>query len=117
MNIVLQIISLIFSFLFGFSFALVIGLFYRLIYSKKKIVCLISSLILVLFAVAIYFIGLRKINNAIFHIYEIISIVVGYALESLISLKIAKRKNRWYNFIIGEYIIWLKKYQKHQNVD
>lgn len=117
MNIVLQIKSLAFSFVFGFFFALMISFFYKLLYSKRAIIQIITSLVLVSVAVLIYFLGLKNINNARFHIYEIISIVVGYSLETIISGKIAKNKKRWYNLIIGEYAIWQKEYQKLQNID
>lgn len=88
MDISLQIKSLLFSFFYGFLFAFIVGLFYKLLYSKSKIIRLITSLFLILLAVIIYFLELKKINNAIFHIYEIISIIVGYTLETLIIRKI-----------------------------
>ena len=102
MNIILQIKSLSFSFIFGFIFAFIIGLFYKLIYNKNKFFRLISSLILVLLGVIVYFLILKKINNAIFHVYEVLSIIVGYTLEIVINTYIVKKTNRWYNYIIGE---------------
>lgn len=94
MNIELQIKSLIFSFIFGFFFALVISFFYKLIYNKSKIIRLFTSIILVLFGVIIYFLCLKKINNAIFHLYEILSIVVGYSLETILITRLVKKNNR-----------------------
>ena len=94
MNITLQIKTLIFSFLFGFFFSLVISFFYRLLYSNKRFIQIITSLFLVISAVFIYFFILKKINNAVFHIYEILSIILGYSLDSLLIRKIAKRNKR-----------------------
>lgn len=94
MNIVLQIKSLGFSFLFGLGFATTISFFYRLLYHKRVIIQIFTSLFLVLIGVFVYFLGLKQINNAIFHIYEIFGIIVGYSLETIISGKIAKRKKR-----------------------
>lgn len=92
MDIELQIKSLIFSFIFGFLFAFVISFFYKLIYSKNKIIRLLASLILVFVGVIIYFVCLRKINDATFHIYEILSIIVGYSLETILINRTCKKK-------------------------
>lgn len=94
MNIILQIKSLAFSFLFGFFFAFFISFFYKLIYNKSNLVRLISSLILVLSGTFLYFIILNKINNAIFHIYEILSIILGYIVEILLNSYIVKLRKK-----------------------
>lgn len=94
MNIILQIKSLAFSFLFGFFFAFFISFFYKLIYNKSNLVRLVSSLILVLSGTLAYFVILKKINNAIFHIYEILSIILGYTMEILLNSYIVKLRKK-----------------------
>lgn len=92
MNIYLQIKTIIFSFIFGFGLSFVISLFYKFIYSNNKFVQIIFSLLLVLLFTLLYFLLLKKINNAIFHVYEILSLIWGYGLELFITGHIAKRK-------------------------
>lgn len=94
MNIYLQIKTLIISFLFGFLFSFFLGFFYCLLYSKSKILQIITSLTIVLSATLLYFLILKKINNAVFHIYEVLSLILGYSLENLIGTRIAKRNKR-----------------------
>ena len=92
MNINLQIKTIIFSFVFGFLFSFIISLFYKFIYSNKKIIQIIFSLVLVLSSTLLYFFLLKRLNTAIFHIYEILSLIVGYSLELILIGRIAKMK-------------------------
>lgn len=94
MTIGLQIKSLLFSFLFGFVAAFFIGCLYYFLYHNKKIIQIITSFVVVLILIIIYFIILKAINNAIFHIYEIFSIILGYIVEMLMSGAIAKGKKK-----------------------
>ena len=82
MNIKLQIITLLFSFLYGIFFSFFLSLNYKFIYSDKKIFKTIISFLVVIISVLIYFIILKKINNGIFHIYEILCIILGFIFEN-----------------------------------
>lgn len=88
----IQIISLVFSFLFGIFFSLFLNINHKIIYNDKKIIKLIGTTLVIFSSVLLYFIMLRKINNASFHPYELIMIVLGFYLENLIK-KIIKKAN------------------------
>ena len=51
----------------------------------------------------IYFIGIQKIGNAIFHIYSVISIIVGFIVYDIIIKLIANTPKKWYN-LYGDYM-------------
>lgn len=93
MYITIQIKTLLFSFLFGFFFSFFLTFFYRFLYSKKKFLRIIVSFLLVIIATFIYFFNLKKINYAVFHIYEILCLAVGYVLE-IVMMRIIAKKNR-----------------------
>ena len=86
----IQIISLLFSFVFGIFFSFFLDLNHKIIYSTKKIIKLIGTTLVVFLSVLIYFICLLKINNATFHPYELIMIILGFLLENFIKNKIKK---------------------------
>lgn len=92
MNIKLQIITLIYSFLYGIFFSFFLSLNYKFIYGDKKILKIIVSFFCIIISVLLYFIILQKINNGIFHIYEILVIILGFIIENLIVMFIANKK-------------------------
>jgi len=91
MDIKLQIVTLLVSFFYGIFFSFFLSLNYKFIYNDKKIVKIIMSFLIVIISVLLYFIILRKINYGIFHIYEILSIIMGFIIENWFSSIIAKR--------------------------
>ena len=92
----LQIKLIIFSFIFGFLFSSLLEWFNKKINKYNSILKLMFSIILVTCMTIIYFVGIQKIGNAIFHIYSILSIVVGFALYDIIIKLIAKTGKKWY---------------------
>lgn len=104
MDIKVQIITLVVSFLYGIFFSFFLSLNYKFIYSDKKIFKIIISFLIVIINVLLYFIILRKINCGIFHIYEVLSLILGFIIENWLSGIIAKKIKKWYNFIIGEWL-------------
>lgn len=92
MNINLQITTLLFSFLYGIFFSFFLSLNYKFIYSDKKILKTIISFLFIIVCVLLYFIILKKINYGIFHVYEILMIILGFVLENLIVRFIANKK-------------------------
>ncbi len=86
----LQLISLAFSFAFGIFFSLFLDINHKIIYNTKKIIKLIGTTLVVFLSVLIYFILLLKINNATFHPYELIMIILGFIFENFIKTKIFK---------------------------
>ena len=94
MNIRLQIITLGVSFFYGIFFSFFLSLNYKIIYSDKKIIKTIVSFLVVIISVLLYFIILRKINYGIFHIYEILALILGFIIENWLSSVIAKRMKK-----------------------
>ena len=81
MPLEIQLTSLIFSFIFGFFFSLFLNLNHKIIYNNKKIIKIIGTIIVVMISTLTYFIILEKIDNAYFHPYQLIMIILGFYLE------------------------------------
>lgn len=94
MNIRLQIITLLVSFVYGFFFSLFLSLNYKYIYSNSKIIRIITSFLVIIVSVLLYFIILKKINYGIFHAYEVLALILGFIVESWINRIIAKKINK-----------------------
>ena len=92
----IQINLIIFSFIFGFIFSGILDFFNKNIKNFSKLIKIIISFILIIFSSVIYFIGIQNIGNAIFHIYSIISIMVGFLTYDIIIKSIANTKKKWY---------------------
>ena len=92
-NLDIQLKLIIFSFIFGFLFSIIIDYFYELFRNKKNIYRNISSFFLIFFMSLIYFIGLKHIGNATFHIYSILFIIIGFISYDLI-VKLIANKNK-----------------------
>lgn len=90
----IQFKLIIFSFIFGFLFSAFLEVFNKKINKYNVYIKLILSVLLVAFMTYIYFIGIQKIGNAIFHIYEIISIIVGFVLYDIIIKLIANTNKK-----------------------
>lgn len=90
----IQVYTILFSFLYGVFFSLLIDLNYKFIHSKKKITKYLSSILIIIISVIIYFIGIMKISYGVFHFYSVLCILMGYILTSLIVGTIAKRKRK-----------------------
>lgn len=84
----IQINSLIFSFAFGIFFSIFININHKIIFNSKKIIKIIGTTLVVFSSVLLYFIILLNINNATFHPYELIMIVIGFILENIIQKQI-----------------------------
>lgn len=92
-ELALQFKLIIFSFIFGFLFSALLDVFNSKIKKFSKTVEVIFSFLLIVFMSLIYFIGIQKIGNAIFHIYSIISIVVGFVVYDIL-IKIIANTNK-----------------------
>ena len=84
---------IIFSFIFGFMFSVMLELFNKKIKKYSIILEIILSFIFIIIMTYIYFIGIQKIGNAIFHIYSILSIIIGFVIYNII-LKIIANNNK-----------------------
>lgn len=90
----IQIKLIIFSFIFGFFFSVLIEIFNKKTEKCKKNVKLILSFLVVFLSTLIYFEGINKIGNAIFHIYSIITIIVGFVSYDLLLRLIANKSKK-----------------------
>lgn len=94
MNLIIQIKTIVASIIFGVYFSIILSLSYRLIYHKKEFVKLIFTPIIIGFNTILYFFIIKKINYGIFHIYEILCIILGVVLETVIAKVIANIRKK-----------------------
>ncbi len=90
----LQLELIIFSFIFGFLFSSLLEWFNKKIMKYPSYIKLILSVLLIFIVTYLYFIGIQKIGNAIFHIYSIISIIVGFIVYDLLIRLIANNNKK-----------------------
>ena len=90
----IQIKLIIFSFIFGFFFSILIENFNKKTEKCKKRVKLILSFLTIFLSTLIYFEGINRIGNAIFHIYSIITIIVGFVSYDLLLRLIANKRKK-----------------------
>ena len=78
MSLFEQVIALIFSFIYGGILSVLYNFNYNLLFYKKKSIKIFFNIIFVLDLVLIYFLVMRKINNAIIHPYFYLFIIFGF---------------------------------------
>ena len=91
MDLNLQIITAIFSFIFGIIFSLFLKVNYKIIYNSNKFIKILGTTLVVMISVMAYFLLLQKLNNALFHFYHLILLVLGFISSHLPARKIVKR--------------------------
>lgn len=103
MSIVVQVKTIVFSFVFGMFFSFVVGLNYKYII-KGGFFSFVLTFMLILVLTLLYFIVLRYINFGVFNYYEILSIIVGFLFEILVSRYVEKKFKKWYTLLskVGE---------------
>lgn len=89
MDLHTQIVTLVASFLYGILFSFLVSVNYKYLYQKNMIVRIIFTLSFVFVNVLVYFIILKKINQAILHPYSLGMIFVGFCLEHHIHRLVA----------------------------
>lgn len=92
-DLTLQFKLIIFSFIFGFMFSSALDGFNRIVKKYNKFLQIFFSFLFILFITFLYFIGIQKIGNAIFHIYSILNIIIGF-LSYDIVIKIIANNNK-----------------------
>lgn len=93
-NLNIQINLVIFSLIYGFLFSIVLDFLNIFINKLKRIYSLLFYFLFVLIMSIVYFIGINKIGNVIFHIYSIFCIIVGFFCYELIIKAIANTKKK-----------------------
>ena len=90
----LQIITFLFSFLFGMIFSLFLRINYKIIYNSSKFIKLLGTILIVIIATMSYFLLLKHLNEAIFHPYHMLALILGFALMHVLEQKIVKLKKK-----------------------
>lgn len=85
MDLSIQIKTLLFSLLFGFVFNIFVTLLNKFIYNKKKVIQIVSTLILTLFSTITYFVILQKLNEAIIHPYFLLMFILGFSFSNVVK--------------------------------
>ena len=85
MDLSIQIKTLLFSLLFGFVFNIFVTLLNKFIYNKKKVIQIVSTLILTLFSTITYFVILQKLNEAIIHPYFLLMFILGFCFSNVVK--------------------------------
>ena len=85
----IQIKLLLFSLIFGFIFSSILDFLYQFIYKAKSYLKITLSILLICLMTIIYFIGIDRIGNGIFHLYSILSIIIGFIGYDLLIKKLA----------------------------
>ena len=78
MSLVEQVVSLIFSFIYGGVLSVLYNFNYNILFYKNRVVKIIFNILFVFDLVLIYFLVMRKINNAVIHPYFYLLIVLGF---------------------------------------
>lgn len=81
---------LIFSLIYGFLFSIILDFSYKLIHHSNKVFQILFSLLIIAIMTLVYFIGIKKIGEAIFHIYSVIAIIIGFFSFDILSKLIEK---------------------------
>ena len=90
----IQIKLIIFSFIFGFFFCLLIEIYNKKVENCKKSGKAILSFLVVFLSTIIYFEGIKKIGNATFHIYSILTIIIGFISYDILIKLIANTNKK-----------------------
>ena len=78
MNSYIQIISFVLSFLYGIFFYIFSTINENILVKKSNFFKLFITLIFIIDIVILYIFLLYKVNNGIFHIYFIVTVILGY---------------------------------------
>lgn len=92
-DLTLQFKLIFFSFIFGFMFSASLEGFNKIIKKYSTFIEILFSFLYIIFMTFLYFIGIQRIGNAIFHIYSILSIIFGFFLYDII-IKIIANNNK-----------------------
>ena len=91
MSLKIQIISIFFSGLYGILLSFLITLNYRFLFQSKKIIKIIGNILFSLDMALLYFISMKKINNAMIHPLFYLLTFLGYLLTYRKIQKIMSR--------------------------
>lgn len=87
MSLVLQIKTILLSLIYGAFLYYFLYLNKKILYNAKVYIKALGAFSIMLLLTFLYFLLLKNINNGIFHIYEIISIIISYTLIAYVNKK------------------------------
>lgn len=90
----IQIRLIVFSYIFGFFFSILLDIINKYVNKCKKSVNLFISFFTIFLSTIIYFEGINKIGNAIFHIYSLITIIIGFFSYDILLRLIANNTKK-----------------------
>lgn len=85
---------LIFSLIYGFLFSVILDFSYKLIHHSNQLFKILFSLLIIGLMTLVYFIGIKKIGEAFFHLYSIIAIIIGFFSYDILNNIIEKNKKK-----------------------
>ena len=88
-----QIVGIIFSFCYGIILSILYNFNYQLIFNTKVLVKVVFNVVFVFDLVLIYFLVMKKINNAIILPYFYLFIILGF----LLSFRFSRRFRYLFN--------------------
>ncbi len=84
----IQIISFLISFIYGIFFYLLSKFNYYILNNKSKIIRLIITTIFIIDIVILYIYIIYKINHGYFHLYFLITLIIGFSISNVYYYKI-----------------------------
>ena len=75
-------------------FSFLLDIFNPKIKKYSKILEILFSFLFIAFMAIIYYLGIKKIGNAIFHVYSIFNIILGYITYNLLIKLIANNNKK-----------------------
>ena len=90
MELSIQLQALTVSFVYGILFSYLIKIQYRYLFESKLYYKILITTLFIFDNCLLYFLILRMINNAMFHIYFLLFIILGY----LFGVKLLKTRKK-----------------------
>ena len=90
MELSIQLQALTVSFVYGILFSYLIKIQYRYLFDRKLYYKILITTLFIFDNCLLYFLILRMINNAMFHIYFLLLIILGY----LFGVKLLKTRKK-----------------------
>ena len=117
MSLKIQLISIFFSGLYGILLSLLITLNYTFLFESRKTIKIIGNILFSLDMALLYFISMKKINNAMIHPIFYLLIFLGYILtyrkiQRIVNLQNLEKKSIIISGKVGDIMAKNKKKKK-----